>query len=155
MAVDAHLHPGGQRIEGALTTHGAALPHRQLLVAALDARGTCIGSGPQAARPWTVPAWGLSPLRPRRCPPWRLMPRRVCAVGISFAHGRGVWPIAICLAGSGRCLRRVFVALSKEQGSQPLRTEFGFLQGAHHINETRASLPGFGMAPVEYLSYSA
>src|SRR5215831_13756643 len=24
-------------------------------------------------------------------------------------------------------------ALAKEQGSQPLRTEFGFLQGAHHI----------------------
>ena len=47
MAVDANLHPGGQRIEGALTAHRAALPHRQLLVAALDACGTCIGRGAQ------------------------------------------------------------------------------------------------------------
>src|SRR5215467_10045006 len=105
MAVDAHLHPGGQRIEGALTTHRAALPHRQLLMAALDARGTYIGSGTQTARPWTVPASGLSPLRLRRCLWRRLLRRRACTVGISFEHARGVWPIALCLAGSGRCLR--------------------------------------------------
>jgi hypothetical protein len=129
MAVDAHLHPGGQRIEVALPTHRAALTHCQLLVATLDARGTCIGSGTQAARPWTVPACGLPPLRPRRSPRRRLRPRRACAVGISCEHSRGVWPIALCLAGSGRCLR----ALAKKQGPQPLRTEFGFLQGEHHI----------------------
>ena len=135
MTVDTHLHPGGQRIEGALTTHRAALPHRQLLVAALNARGTCIGSGTQAARPWTVPACGLSPLRPRRCPRRRLVPRRACSVGSGFEHSSGVWPIALRLGGSGRGLRRGrwLGALAKEQGSQPLHTEFGFLQGEHHI----------------------
>jgi hypothetical protein len=74
MAVDAHLHPGGQRRAGALPTHRAALAHRPRLVAALAARGPRRGIGPQAARPWTVSAWGRGRRlearfpRPRRQP---------------------------------------------------------------------------------------
>src|SRR5262245_11677998 len=129
MAVDTHLHPGGQRIEVALTTHRAALPHCQLLVAALDARGTCIGRGPQVTRPWTVPACGRGPLRPWRYPRRHLRPRRACAVSLSCEHSRDVGPIALCLASSGRCLG----ALAKEQGPKSFRTEFGSLKGEHHI----------------------
>src|SRR5262249_44363535 len=46
MAVKAYLPPSRQLIQGALTAHWAALPHRQLLVAALDTRGPSIGCGP-------------------------------------------------------------------------------------------------------------
>src|SRR5512144_3283973 len=66
MAVDAHLYPGRQRIEGALTTHRAALPHRQLLMAAFDALGPLIRIGSEAAGAWPMAASGLAGLR-RRC----------------------------------------------------------------------------------------
>ena len=106
MAVNANLHPGGPRLEGALTAHRAALPHRQLLVAACNAPGTCRGSGPQAARPWTVPALALGLLRRLRLPWRRLLCRRDGRPGgIGFERGGGACPTAIRWAGSRRFLR--------------------------------------------------
>src|SRR5215831_17136915 len=71
MAVDAHLHPGGQRLEGALTTHRAALPYRQLLMAAFDALGPRIGLGSEATGAWPMATSGLAGLH-RYCPRcWR------------------------------------------------------------------------------------
>ena len=90
MAVEANLHPGRQRIEVALTTHRAALPHRQLLVAALDARGTGIGRGTQRPVPGRCPPVGVARSGLGECPRRRVMPRRACPVGISFEHGRDV-----------------------------------------------------------------
>ncbi len=106
MAVQAYLYPGRQLIEGALTAHRAALPRRQLLVTARNARGTGIGRGLQTTRPWTVPTLALGLLR-RLQLPWR---RRVCRrdgrpIGIGFERGAGACPTAICWAGSRRFLR--------------------------------------------------
>src|SRR4029434_1331448 len=99
VTIYANLHPGGQGIELTLTAHGAALPHRQFLVAACDATGAHVRISTQAPRPRAVPACGHGPLRPRRCPRRCLMPRRGC-FRISFEHGRGMCPIALRLARS-------------------------------------------------------
>ena len=64
IAINTYLYPSGQWMEGALAAHRATLPHRPLLVAALNTRGACIGHGAQATRPRTVSAFRLGPLRP-------------------------------------------------------------------------------------------
>src|SRR5262249_14476965 len=57
-ASEAYLYARRQRIAGALTTHGPALPHRQLLMAAPGALRTTIRIGSQASRAGAMTAWG-------------------------------------------------------------------------------------------------
>src|SRR5262249_62285688 len=98
ITVQAYLYPGGQLIEGPLTAHRAALPHRQLLVAALNTCGTGIGRGLQTTRPWTVPAFALGLLRPERGIRRGFSGRRVGIGTIGVEDGRRAGGIA-----SGSC----------------------------------------------------
>ena len=90
MAVDAYLHTSRQRIEIALTTHRAALTHRQLLMAALDALGPHIGLRTPPTRARAVTAFGLDPLRRLRGIRRRFSGRRVGSADIGFEDGTRV-----------------------------------------------------------------
>src|SRR5205823_13195058 len=140
MAVETYLHPGGQLLAGPRPPHRAALPHRQCLGAALNARGPDISRGAQTTRPWTGPALGLGLLRRLRRPRRRLMGRRSDSGGLGFEHSGGPCPSAIRLASSSRCLRQWPGTRAPEQGPPPRRTELGLPPGEHQI-KIQADIP--------------